>query len=308
MVVRLPFSVFEAMDNKYLMREQSRPWMFVVFGLSLAHKAHELEQTSGTTLSKLMRVRFDLLFLQPMRDQRRLDIHRRTICNTRIGCVLLLLIMLIAVPSLGQHEFFHEVRLEKVLIEREHWELEGEADWKHLYNEPGWRRWGGSVSGVRHLDAFRISGGMNGYYTFNSSITNFFEFRPWTALNHALTLGPRISLRQRLKGEWRFFYGGGEAQWENYRRLRYQIGFDIPLSADHSGHGVAWRVRPHFEWFIIRDPATLERYPNSRDYGLTFLKQFENHHELSLGCKVEEFYRTEGEHGTGYIAVVGFAF
>ena len=35
----------------------------------------------------------------------------------------------------GQHEFFHELVLEKKLVENEKWEFIGEANFKHLYNE-----------------------------------------------------------------------------------------------------------------------------------------------------------------------------
>jgi hypothetical protein len=236
-----------------------------------------------------------------------LEKNKAQLMNKYVGSLLGLLMMLFCHQSKGQDELFHELRLEKILIEKEEWELIGEADWKHLYNEPGWRRWGGSVFGVWNPGPIRLSAGTNGYYTFNRSITNFFELRPWTAINHSLSLGSKISLRQRVKVEWRFFYDEGDAPREDYRRLRYQIGFDIPLTTDAHGHEASWRVRPYFEWFFIRDPATFERYPNERDYGLTLIKRLGNHHELSLGYKMEEFYRTENDHGNGHIILIGYS-
>ena len=127
-----------------------------------------------------------------------------------------------------------------MLIENEEWEFIGEANFKHLYNEPAWRRWGASFAGVRKIKRFRIHGGVNSYYTFNRDITNFFEVRPWTALQYNIPIIGEITLRQRLKYEWRFFYTEGDnSTRENYRRLRYQIGIDIPIPNEEE---LSWNI------------------------------------------------------------------
>lgn len=221
-----------------------------------------------------------------------------------LGLLSLLLITL-SQQLLAQDEFFHELSLEKVFIEDEKWEFAGEVDWKNLYNEEGWRRWGISLAGTWNAEPFRLSGGLNGYYTFNRSITNFFELRPWMALRYNLRLGSKISIRQRLKAEWRFFYDDGEAPREDYRRFRYQVGLDIPLGSGE--HEASWSIRPHFEWYFIRDPATFERFPNERDFGLTFIRELGNHHEISIGYRIEAFYHADTERGNGHLFTIGYS-
>ncbi|WP_421806882.1 DUF2490 domain-containing protein [Flagellimonas sp.] len=207
---------------------------------------------------------------------------------------------------LGQDEFFHEIVVEKNLIESEEWEFIGEVNFKHLYDEPAWRRWGVSFAGVRNIKRFRIHGGVKSYYTFNKDITNFFEVRPWTAVQYNIPIVGEIALRQRLKYEWRFFYTQGDnSSRENYRRLRYQIGIDVPLASEKKS---SWVIRPYFEWFFIRDPATFERFSNERDYGITVIKSLKNEHELFFSYRLEEFYNIDTERGNGHIFLIGYSF
>ena len=220
--------------------------------------------------------------------------------------ILGFLFIILSHQALAQDEFFHEIVIEKKLIEHEEWEFVGEANFKHLYEEPVWRRWGVSFAGVRKIKRFRIHGGVNSYYTFNRDITNFFEVRPWTAVQYHIPIVGEITLRQRLKYEWRFFYTEGDkATRENYGRLRYQIAVDIPIPGEEES---SWLVRPYFEWFFIRDPATFERFPNERDYGVMIVKSLKNEHELFFSYRLEEFYNIDTEKGNGHIFLIGYSF
>ncbi len=222
-----------------------------------------------------------------------------------ISKLIVLLFITISHYAYGQHEFFHELVLEKKLIENEEWELVGEANFKYIYNEPAWRRWGVSFAGVRRMNRFRLSGGLNGYYTFDRSITNFFEVRPWTALQLNIPIVADITLRQRLKYEWRFFYTEAESSTrENYGRLRYQIGFDIPIPGKEES---SWKIRPSFEWFFIRDPAEFERFSNERDFGLMAIKRFKNEHDFSFGFTREVYYDLDTERQFGYLILLAYS-
>jgi len=220
--------------------------------------------------------------------------------------ILGFLLFILSNQLLAQDEFFHEIVIEKTLIEKEEWEFIGEANFKNLYNEPAWRRWGVSFAGVRKIKRFRIHGGVNSYYTFNRDITNFFEVRPWTAVQYNIPIAGKVTLRQRLKSEWRFFYTEGDnSTRENYGRLRYQIGVDIPIPSEEES---SWVIRPYFEWFFIRDPATFERFPNERDYGITVIKSLKNEHELFFSYRLEEFYNINVEQRNGHIFLIGYSF
>lgn len=220
--------------------------------------------------------------------------------------LFLFLFIIISHHTYSQNEFFHEIILEKTLLENEEWEFVGEANWKNLYAEPGWRRWGASFAGTRKINRFSLSAGANGFYTFNKRIINFFEMRPWTSLQLRLPIVADITFRQRLKYEWRFFYTEEDnTTRENYRRLRCQIGFDIPLTSEHES---SWKIRPFFEWFFIRNPTTFERFPNERDYGLTFIKSLKNEHELSFSYRIEEFFNLDTEREYGHTILVAYSF
>ena len=217
-----------------------------------------------------------------------------------------LLFIILSHQAHAQDEFFHEIVIEKALIENEEWEFISEANFKHLYDEPAWRRWGVSFAAIRKINRFRIHGWLNSYYTFNKDITNFFEVRPWTALQYNIPIVGEVTLRQRLKYEWRFFYTEGDSSTrEDYGRLRYQIGIDIPLSREEES---SWVIRPYFEWFFIRDPSTFERFPNERDYGVTIIRNLKNDHELFFSYRLEEFYNIETERGIGHIFLIGYSF
>ncbi len=215
------------------------------------------------------------------------------------------LFIVISHSAYAQHEFFHELALEKKLIEHEEWELIGEANFKYAYNEPAWRRWGMSFAGVRKINRFSLSGAVNGYYTFDRSTTNFIEVRPWTALQYNFPIVANITLRQKLKYEWRFFYTeGNNSTRENYGRLRYQIGFEIPIPGKKEA---SWKIRPYFEWFFIRDPAEFERFSNERDFGLIAIKRFKNEHDFSFGFTREVYYDLDAERQFGYLFLVAYA-
>lgn len=223
-----------------------------------------------------------------------------------VSCFLLFLFVGLVSLTFAQDEVFHELRIEKELVENEEWQFIGEANFKYLYAEQAWRRWGASFAGIRRFGNFRVHAGLNSFYTFNRDITNFFEVRPWSALRYHVALFSNLTLRQRLQYEWRLFYTDADnSVRENYKRLRYQIGVDIPVFGEKEA---SWVIRPYFEWFLIRDPATFERFPNERDYGLTVIKNLRNEHELRLTYRLEEFYNVESESGNGHIVLIGYSF
>ncbi|MDX2130332.1 MAG: DUF2490 domain-containing protein [Chloroherpetonaceae bacterium] len=155
------------------------------------------------------------------------------------------------------------------------------------------------------MKSFSFSGGTNGYYTFNKDITNFFEVRPWLALQLKIPVIAEISFRQRLRYEYRFFYTEDPlSAREDYARLRYQLSFDFPISASED---FSLTIRSFFEWFFIRNPATFERFSNERDYGVTVIIGLNHEHELSLRLILEEFYRANSERQLGYTFLVAYS-
>ncbi len=216
-----------------------------------------------------------------------------------------LLLTLISLKSYGQDEFFHELFFEKNILENEKWEFNAEFNSKYTYEEPQWRRWGLAFISVRRIEKFRIFGGLNGLYTFNRKIDNFYEVRPWLAVDYGFKIFDHLTFRPRVKTEWRFFFVEDTDTRENYNRTRIQLNFEIPLSKEREAH---WMIRPRVEWFFVRNLASAERFSNERDVGITFIKHFKNEHRLLFGYQFEKFYNIDSEKSNGHILSLGYIF
>ena len=226
--------------------------------------------------------------------------------STHLSKLIFVVFIIVGHDSFCQHEFFHEIALENKLVENEKWECIGEVNFKHLYDEPAWRRLGVSFSGIRTIKQFKLSSGLNSYDTFNRNITDFFEVRPWSALQFNFPILSTIYLRQQLRYEWRFFFTKEVSNSkENYGRLRYKIAFDFPIPSKEES---SWKIRPYFEWFFIKDPAAFERFSNERDFGLMAIKRFKNEQEFSFGFTREVYYDLNSEKEYGYIILLSYSF
>lgn len=88
------------------------------------------------------------------------------------------ILILICQNTFGQEDLFHEISFKKILKGNEEWKFEGEANWKHIYDNIGWRRLGTSIGTMRRIRSFNLTSGVFGYFTFNKEVENFFEVRP----------------------------------------------------------------------------------------------------------------------------------
>ena len=82
----------------------------------------------------------------------------------------------------AQSDVFHDISLEKILSDNSKWKTSGSLTWKHIYNEPKWRRWGATYTATRKLGIYGINGGLIANYTFDSGIVNYLEARPWLGI------------------------------------------------------------------------------------------------------------------------------
>jgi hypothetical protein len=203
-----------------------------------------------------------------------------------------------------QSELFQEIGVEKELGEFKELEFSGKLVWKNLYGDPGWRRWGISFVGAKEIKKFKFLGGINGFYTFNSKITNFFELRPWMAADYDISLPADIVLKQRIRPEWRLFFNEEKVGREDHVRLRYRLNLDFPIDKKDEKF---WKLRTSFEWYFT-NPASYERFSNETDYGIFLIRGLKNDHVLSFGYLLEVFYDVESEHVNGHIFSFDYTF
>lgn len=205
-------------------------------------------------------------------------------------------------PVQAQEVFLHEFDLSKGLWGREHWGLQATANWKHIYNKIGWSRVGVSPVLDYTTGPWTFQGGVGSSFTFDSQIDNFWEVRPWIALNFRFTLLRKILVEQRFRSEWREFYTYGDFKPENYHRFRYGLGLVFRL-----WDNPRWSQRLGFEWYILDSPAAYERFPNERDYNLTFIHVLPNNHQITFGFELESYLNSQlRADGHAYLLILGF--
>ncbi len=209
----------------------------------------------------------------------------------------------------GQDDFFHEIEIKKEFYDSDEWTFEAASNWKHIYDEVGWRRWSIDAIVKRKLDNWAISGGIVNYFTFNEDIYNCFEVRPHLSVQLKTPVVNKFTFLQQLRSEWRtFIYTQGNSKNESYGRLRYKIGGLYTLS-EKKELETAWKVRGDIEWYFLKDPTIGERFPNSRQYTLKVIREFKAGKELSFGYKLEYFYKNvQNKDGNGHTLILGYGF
>lgn len=102
------------------------------------------------------------------------------------GITLLLFMLSISpIALLGQEEkdeIFHEIEIAYTYVNNTKWRGAAAANWKHIYDKTGWRRWGGDAYISRKIKFISIEAGLTSNYTFDKDIVNYWEIRPWLGI------------------------------------------------------------------------------------------------------------------------------
>jgi hypothetical protein len=222
---------------------------------------------------------------------------------------LLLFVMLlrpVALFAQEKDEFFHEIEVAYTYLNNEKWRGVVAANWKHIYDEIGWRRWGGDAYISRKIKSIAIEAGLTANYTFDKDITNYLEIRPWFGLRSDLELTRRFLLMQKFKVENRNLLYNDRYKNETFLRSRYLLSLKYNFIKGRED----WKLNPTGEWYFIGKKANAERFINSFELGLRLIKVFKNGHELALGYKIESFKQSEvtGNTGKGHIFILECGF
>ena len=222
--------------------------------------------------------------------------------KTPVYIAILLLCALKSAPLRGQEVFLHEFDLMKDVWRSERWVLHATGNWKHIYNEVGWSRIGLSPA-LDHLrGSWTFSTGINSSYTFDPEIDAFWEIRPWVSVGYQFLLLRRIEVGQRILSEWREFVSTESDRRANYHRFRYKVRLGFQLWDDPR-----WSQAVSLEWYFLDSPAAYERFPNERDYRLTFIHRLPNSHALTLGLEAERYlYSDLRADGLAVLFILGY--
>jgi len=189
--------------------------------------------------------------------------------------------------TFGQTDLFHEITVNKNFYSKKNITYTVSPQWKHIYNDIGWRRW--SVNGQikKQLNIWSIGGGIGAYYVFDKNIQNNLEIRPYLFLSLKSTITKNIYLNQTLKSDFRYFLFENSTNNFSTTRLRYNINIPTVLYQNKSNE-VKWKIKPEIEWYILKNKNINERFINSTEYALTFLRESKKV-EIGIGYRLEKF-------------------
>jgi|GEM_PF-1179129 len=208
--------------------------------------------------------------------------------------------------SQEKDELFHEIEVAYTFVNNDKWRGAIITNWKHIYDEIGWGRWGGDIYISRKIKSIAIESGITVNYTFDKDIVNYLDVRPWLGLRSDLQLSERTFLMQKFKIESRNLYFDESYRNEHLLRSRYLLSLKYNLFKDQEN----WKLNPTTEWYFIDRQVDAERFVNSVEFGIRIIKVFENENELAFGYKIESFKKTNlsENSGRGHILVLEYGF
>lgn len=221
--------------------------------------------------------------------------------------IALLLLISVNFFAQAQEDFFYEMKVSTNLVEKESFYLEVNTNWKHVYNEVGWRRLGVAGMATKKINNWSLYGGLSTFYTFNKDIVNYLEIRPRIGLGLTTPIVDRLSLNQRLLGEWRNHFYSKENRNRSYTRSRYRVLLNYTI-AENKEKQTAWKVKPSIEWYFTKNVAYGERFAESRRYTLMLSREFKNKDELSIGYRYENFIKLLEQNKIGHLVLLEYSF
>lgn len=203
---------------------------------------------------------------------------------------IILIIVIVHSGALAQTEFFHEISLSKTLYSQDKKTIYTiMPSWKHIYDDIGWRKWSLLGQVKRQYNNWYIGGGFGGFYTFDKDIQNNLELRPFAVVSLKNAIINKMMLTQSLKYEWRYFIYSNKEYNFNTSRLRYNLNI-VTVIHENLERKTNWKLRNEVEWYLLKSNNIRERFINSTEYALMFLREI-GKVEWGIGYRIERFNR-----------------
>ncbi|WP_435525132.1 hypothetical protein [Chryseobacterium indoltheticum] len=74
----------------------------------------------------------------------------------------------------------------------------------------------------------------------------------------------KLTLNQRLLGEWRNYFYSKENENRSYTRSRYRVLLNYIIS-ENKEKQTAWKIKPSVEWYFTKNVAYGERFAEFED-------------------------------------------
>ncbi len=182
--------------------------------------------------------------------------------------LICLLFFSLSTGLFSQENFFGDIGVAKNLSSSTKWNQSVNGHFKHFITEDGWYRFGASYTLTRNLSNWGIQAGLLVENTFDDSIDNYWEVRPWAGLTLSNDISSKLKFHQFFKLEWRNLLFAGDSENQITTRTRYKIMPVYDLGND-------WSVYTSYEWYIQPNTDLGVRFINSREWNLGFNKKME---------------------------------
>lgn len=203
----------------------------------------------------------------------------------------LLLFLFISNLINSQNEIFTEFNISDVQTINPKWEISESLNWKHIYDEIGWRRIGLNVNVNRYMNDWVAMGGLTNFYTFDKEIDNVYELRPWIGIGLNSKITDKIKFKQQFRTELRNLFFENSNSNSSNGRFRYNITGNFLLHSQIEKK-INWQLNLSSEWYIVKNPISGDRFPSSRENQLKVIYGYKNY-KFSAAYMIEKFFRTD---------------
>ncbi|MGB1268690.1 MAG: DUF2490 domain-containing protein [Flavobacteriaceae bacterium] len=173
----------------------------------------------------------------------------------------------IAYNSYAQENYFGSIQINKEITDSPKWSTSVVVHWKQFYSETGWNRIGVDGAVKRKLNNWSILGGLVTNLTFDETIENNTEIRPWLAIGLHNIVYKKFSLDQSLKLEWRNLFFSGNITNITTTRTRYKIKPNYEFKKN-------WSAFTSYEWYFLPNTDIGNRFVSSREWRLGVTKKY----------------------------------
>lgn len=198
----------------------------------------------------------------------------------RLG--VLIAICFIISPAFSQVNQFAAIQVSKELGTFKKYDVSAAARWKHFFSENGWSRMQvrGDIS--RDFNNWRILGGLVTQFTYDESISDYFELRPWLGLRLSSPVISRLNFQQTIKFEWRNLMFTDGSPGKTTTRARYKLGLQYDFPRD-------WGAKMGYEWYFLPNKDLGTRFISSNELSFGAFVTFSHKYKLDFTYFFERF-------------------
>lgn len=169
---------------------------------------------------------------------------------------------------MSQENEFSSFQIKKNLVDNVKWNTAALIHWKKFYSDNGWTRVGIDALVKRKLNVWNIYGGLVTNFTYDESISNNWEVRPWFGIDLTNVIYNKLKFNQMFRFEWRNLMFSDKDINKITTRYRYRLRPNYTFKEN------SWGAFASFEWYFLPNTKLGNRFINSRELSIGVSKVF----------------------------------